>query len=336
MINFGFIIRRMLMFTIVLFGLTSLVFALSYIVPGDPFATLMAQNVSPDVIEKLRQRYGLDKPLYEQYVIYMKNLFHGDLGYSWRHHRSVAKELVDRLPATFELGTFALILSIIIGIPIGIYVSTRRNKASDHFVRALSLVGVSAPAFWIGLIFLLMFYEYLGLVGPGRIDVNAVPPTHITGFYLIDSLITGNFPIFIDSFKHIILPALVLAFPIIALLCRMTRACMLEVLTQDYIVAARSRGLTERIIIYKHALKNALIPVTTIIGLAYGGLLGGSVIVETIFNWPGMGWFALDSLISLDTPCIMGFTLIAGVIYSIINLFVDILYSFINPRITYG
>ncbi|MFQ6087333.1 MAG: ABC transporter permease [Candidatus Methanofastidiosia archaeon] len=337
-----YILRRLLLLIPVMFGVTLITFFLSHVIPADPAAAWAGgPKASETAIENIREAYHLNDPLYVQYLIYLKGILKGDLGYSPVTHRPVLKELKDYFPATMELTIFSMLLAIVIGIPTGVISAVKKDKPMDHFTRIFALLGVSIPIFWLGLLLQLTFYFKLGwLPDPGgRVNdfvIMKYPLKKITKLYLVDSLIAGNWPIFVDTLKHLIMPAIALSYASTAIITRMTRSSMLEVLGQDYIRTARAGGLSERVVIYKHALRNALIPTTTVIGLSFAGLLGGAVLTETVFYWPGMGRYVVNALTTLDFPTIMGFVVIIAVIFVTANLIVDIIYAFLDPRIRYG
>ncbi|MBI4639142.1 MAG: ABC transporter permease [Candidatus Tectomicrobia bacterium] len=334
---YQYILKRLVLLIGVLIGVSLMTFTISHMVPGDPVRAMAGMDASKEAIERIRQEYGLDKPAYQQYFIYMRNLLRGDLGMSIHTRRPVLDDIKDYLPATAELASVSLLLTILVGIPLGVFSAVRKDKLFDHCSRMVALIGVAAPSFWLALILQLIFYRLLGwLPYGGRINDAVDPPTAITQFYLIDSLLTWNIPAFASSLHHIILPAFVLSFSGLASIVRIQRASMLEVFGREYIKTARAKGLREWKVIYKHALKNAMIPVTTIIGLRFGGMLGGSFIVEWIFSWPGMGYYGTTSITALDFTAIMGVALILSVTYVIANLIVDILYTMLDPRISYG
>ncbi|MGD0177630.1 MAG: ABC transporter permease [Candidatus Bathyarchaeia archaeon] len=337
-----YVLRRVILLFFILLGVSILVFVLAVMVPSDP-AYLWSGSQVPNEqeLEQIREQYHLRDPWYVQYLWYLWRILHGDLGTSPVRRVPVATELMTYLPPSVELGTFALLLSIAIGLPIGIISATRKDTAWDHAGRLLALGQVSLPAFWIGLIFQLVFYYNLRLVAdPGGFVSDAVlsahPLTRITGFMTIDSLLTGNWAVLASALQHLVLPGLVMSFYSTALIARISRASMMEAMNQDYIRTARAFGLSERVVIYKLALKNALIPTTTAIGLAVGWLLTGSVVVETIFYWPGIGRFAVDSIQNFDFPGLIGFVLLAGLIYGVANVIVDVVYGFLDPRIRQG
>jgi peptide/nickel transport system permease protein len=288
-------------------------------------------------IHAFREKYGLNKPVPEQYWIYVTNLLHGDLGISLRTRRPVASDLRTFFPATFELSLAALILSILIGIPAGVLSATTRNRLPDHIVRILSLIGGSVPIFWLGLILISFFYGRLGWLPSGaRIDKFIPAPPTVTGLFTVDSLLAGDYKAFGNSVKHLILPGLALGYFSTAIIARMMRSSMLEVLNQQYVLAARAKGLRQWKVVWRHAARNALIPTVTTIGVTFGSLLSGAVLTETIFSWPGLGRYATHSAISLDFPAVMGVTLLAALVYTAANLIVDIGYHSLDPRIRHG
>lgn len=334
-----YMVRRLLLQSVVLIGFLALTFTITSIVPGDPFIAKYGAHVNPlseEALQKLREEWGLTKPKHEQFFIWLSNLVRGNLGNSAYSNRAVFEDLVQYFPATMELATLALIFSITLGIPIGVVSATRRNKVSDHVSRLFALTGVSMPIFWLGLVLLYVFYLQLGFGGPGRIDTYLRPPPQVTGMFLIDSLLAWDLQVFSSALTHLILPAFVLCFGTMALTMRITRSSMLEVMFQDYIRTARAKGLSERIVLYKHALKNAMIPVMTILGIAYGHLLSGAVLTETIFAWPGLGRYAFNAIQTLDYPAIQGVVLLIAFVFTIANLLVDLSYGVLDPRIRYG
>jgi peptide/nickel transport system permease protein len=329
-----FILRRLLGLLLVLLGVSVFTFILAQLVPVDPAAVALGQNAREDQIAAYRTELGLDRPVVEQYFIYLKRLLQGDLGNSIRTRRAVAADLFDFLPATIELSLAALLVALLLGIPLGIIASIRRNGLLDAASRLFALVGGSLPIFYIGLLGLGLFYRQLRwLPGPGRLDTTMPPPTQITGMFTVDALLTGDWPVFQNSVTHLILPALTLGYFSTAVLLRMTRSAMLEVLSQDYVRTARAKGLQERWVVIRHALKNAMLPVLTTIGITFGSLLSGAVLTETIFNWPGLGRYATTSVTSLDFPAVMGVTLVAAIVYPTVNMLVDIGYHLLDPRI---
>lgn len=332
-----FLLRRFVGIIAVMAGVSVITFAISHVIPADPVAAALGDHARDDQIAAFRAEYGLDKPLVEQYWIYVGALLHGNLGMSIRTRRPVADDLRDFFPATLELSLAALAVSLLAGIPAGIWSSVTRNRLPDHFVRLFSLIGGSLPIFWLGLILIGLFYSQLGwLPAGGRIDQFIPPPRTLTGLYVVDSLATGDLAALQSSLVHLILPAFALGYYSTAVIARMMRSSMLEVLNQDYMRTARAKGLRERMVIVRHGLRNALIPTLTIIGITFGNLLSGAVLTETIFSWPGLGRYATASAINLDFPAVMGVTLLAAVVYTLANLTVDFGYRFLDPRIQHG
>jgi peptide/nickel transport system permease protein len=330
------IIRRVLLIIPMLIGITLLLFVVTHIVPVDPLAVILTEKSmeDPRAVAAATAKWGLDKPLPEQYLIYLKNLLQGDLGTSFKTKNPVFLDLKTFLPATIELAIGSFIFAIALGLPLGIISAVRSGSFIDHFTRIFSLLGASMPPFWSGLLVLFVFYYQLGWApGPGRIDSRIGPPDKVTGLFLVDSLITGNMDAFWSSLSHLILPSIILGWFTLALIARITRSSIMEVMTQDYIRTARAKGQIERLVITRHALRNGLIPLVTLMGLAFAGLMSGAIMTETIFAWPGIGRYAVEASANLDYPAISGVTLLIAVIYMIVNLIVDILYSFLDPRI---
>lgn len=331
-----FVTRRLIALVAMLFGITLITFLLTHLVPGDPAAANLGQRAmsDPEVVKAFNERNGLDKPLPVQYFKYLGGVLHGDLGVSQRTQTPVGEDLLQYVPATLELALTAIVISVIIGVSLGIIAAMRRNTWIDQILRVVSLSGVSVPTFWLALVCYYVFFFKLGwLPGGGRLNPGASPPPFHTGMYTIDSLIAGNTAKFGDALSHLILPALVLAAFTIGLLTRFTRASMLEVLNNDYVRTARAKGMPERTVIRRHVLRPALVPILTVFGVAFGSLLSGTVLVEKIFSWPGIGQYAYESALNLDLPSIMGVSLVVATIYIVINFVVDILYGVIDPRI---
>lgn len=331
-----FIGKRLIYLVVMLFGVATLVFILTKMIPGDPTVANLSQRAlnDPEVVAAYRAKYGLDQPVFVQYILYIKNLLHLDLGTSIRTNKPVLDELARCYPATIELALFAIILAALLGILFGVISAMKRNSILDQVVRALSVTGVSIPSFWFALLVLYFFYYKLHIFpGPGRLSNSFSAPATVTGMYVIDSLIEGNPAKALDALQHLILPGLVLAAFTMGLITRTTRSNLLDVMSTDYIRTARAKGLSRVGLIVRHALGNALIPVLTVIGLGLGNLLGGMVLVETIFNWPGVGQFAYESVLSVDYPSIIGVALLIALNYMVINTVVDILYGVIDPRV---
>ena len=331
-----YVSRRLLLLVPVLLGMTFICFAVTKAVPIDPVIASISQEASnhPEIVAAYRAKWALDKPLPVQYVIYVKNLLHADMGVSIFTHRPVIDDLRDYLPATVELATVTIIFSALISIPLGIVAAMLRGGAIDFVVRALTLAGVAMPIFWLSLVMLDVFYLHLGWApAPGRLDYAFIAPPPVTGLYIIDSLIAGDPAEAWNALSHIALPAFVLATWSVGLLTRMTRASLLTVLPQDFLRTVRSKGASNFYAIRRHAIPNAMIPVVTVIGLAYGDLLSGALLIETIFGWPGIGRYAFNASVHADFPAIIGVALTVGFIYTIINLVVDIIYALLDPRV---
>ena len=329
-----FILRRLGGLLFVMVGVSILTFFLAQVVPVDPAASALGSNAREEQIEAYRQEMGLDKPAVVQYATYISRLLQGDLGNSIRTRRPVIDDLRDYLPATIELALAAMLVTVLVGTPLGILAALKRNSWVDGAARVLALIGGAMPIFYVGLVLLGIFYRQLQwLPGPGRLDAVLQPPRHITGLFTVDALLTGNWPIFKNAVAHLVLPAITLGLYSTAVLLRMTRSSMLDMLGQDFVRTARAKGLRERIVISRHVFKNALPPILTIVGILFGSLLSGAVLTETIFNWPGIGRYATTSVTTLDYPAVMGVTLVAAIIYPLMNTLVDIGYSLIDPRV---
>jgi len=331
-----FIGKRLVYLVVMLFGVATLVFILTKMIPGDPTVANLSQRAlnDPEIVAAYRAKYGLDQPLPVQYILYIKNLLQFDLGTSMRTNKPVLSELARCYPATIELALFAIVIAAILGVLFGIISAIRRNSILDQTVRAISVTGVSIPSFWFALLVLYFFYYKLKLLpGPGRLSNAFTAPATVTGMYVIDSLLEGNIPKALDAASHLILPGTVLAAFTMGLITRTARSNLLDVMSTDYIRTAKAKGLSRPGLIIRHALGNALIPVLTVIGLGLGNLLGGMVLVETIFNWPGVGQFAYESVLSVDFPSIIGVALLIALNYMVINTVVDILYGIIDPRV---
>ncbi len=327
----------------VLIGVTVITFFLSQVLL-DPLALYMTERTREDAIPAIIAYYHLNDPWPIRYVVYVFNLIQGDWGYSRSLSQPVLVGMAARFPATMELAITAIIWTLAAGIPFGIISALKNNKLPDHVSRLVALFGVSIPVFWLGLLLQLVFFYYFYLLGlpnlpsNGRYDTTLMlehPVTQVTGLLVLDTIITGNFIMAPDVIAHLILPSFALGFIGLGGIMRIMRSSMLEVLRQDYIILARSKGLTERVVIYRHALKNAMIPTVTVAGLVVAGLLGGAPLTETVFAWPGMGRLAVNAINRNDAPLIMGFTLIAALILVMANLAVDILYAYLDPRIKY-
>lgn len=332
-----YIFKRLALALLVLFGVAVITFFLSRVVPGDPAAMWVGAKPTQEQLDLARAELGLDRPLPVQFLSYMAGLAKGDLGVSLRTRRSVLEEVTRRYAATFELVTLSILISLCLGIPIGILSATRKDKPVDHGSRALSICGVAMPVFWLGMILQMILHGNLDLFPlQGRIASQVLadnPIEKLTGFYLLDSLLTGNWIALESALLHIALPAMAMSFASLAIVTRMSRSSMLEVMKEDFIQTSQAYGVSRRTILFKYALKNALIPTITVVGLAYGLMLGGSVVVESIFDWPGLGSYAVLSITTNDFPAIMGVTLTFALTYVTINLLVDLIYFLVDPRI---
>ena len=321
----------------VLIGVTFLTFAIANIIPGDPARLHAGPNASAETVQKMREKLGLNDPVFIRYFRYLKRLFQGDLGTSIRTKKPVLDELLIRFPATFELTIAALFISISGGIVLGTLSAIRQGTLLDHGSRLLALSGVAVPSFWLGILLQFAFFFKLGLLpSSGRLGQFISPPARLTGMYIFDGLVRGNFIVLRSALTHLILPGITLSLGTLALVSRTVRSSVLDVVSQDYIRTARSKGLRELIVVFKHVLRNALIPVVTMSGMTMAALLGGTVLIETVFTWPGMGLFIVDSIFAMDFPAITGFTILVAAVVQIMNLIVDISYAFLDPRIRYN
>jgi peptide/nickel transport system permease protein len=327
-----YILRRIFLMVIVMFGVATIVFFITHVIPADPVGAILGGNAPIERVDEMRHQLGLDKPITLQFIDYIKGIVHADFGISLKSNRPVLKDIINYFPATIELAIASMIFAVSVGVVLGVFSAIYRNKSIDHFSRVFSILGVSMPVFWLGLLLLLLFYYHLDwFPGGGRNSLFIFPP-RITGLLLLDSIIAGDWTVFWDGLSHIILPAFVLGYASAASIARIMRASMLDILRQDFIRTAKSKGLSKRVVIYRHALKNALIPVVTIIGLSFGSLLSGAVLTETIFSWPGLGRYIVNALLVLDYPAVTGGTLFIAFVYSLANLVVDISYAALDPR----
>jgi peptide/nickel transport system permease protein len=331
----SYIIRRLLGLIPVLLGISVLVFLFLRLIPGDPALVLLGERGTTEQLNALREKMGLNKPLWEQYFIFLRQLLSGDLGNSAISLIPVKDDLVRRWPATFELAVAAMVFATLVGIPAGIIAAVRKNSLVDSSSTALSLIGVSIPIFWLGLMLKYLFAINLQwLPASSRLSNDAsVAFKSISGFFLIDSLIQRQYVG--DVVAHLVLPAIALGTIPLAILTRITRSAMLEVLNQDYVRTARAKGVAERIVVWRHALKNALLPVITIIGLQFGALLGGAILTETIFVWPGIGGWVYEGILNRDYPVVQGGVIFIATTFVLINLLVDLSYGLLDPRIQY-
>lgn len=333
-----YVIRRLLLLIVVVWGAVTLTFLFARLIPGNPIQVIVGSHpsIDPALVKELYSTWGLNQPLPVQYVDYLKSLLQGNLGVSFVTTRPVATDLLSRLPATIELSIVALIFTLIIGIPIAIISATYKGSILDNSGRIFAIVGFSAPSFWVAIVLLLVFFRDFHLVGIGRLGPQFAPPPTVTGLYTVDSLLAGNLPEFWDALTHLILPGITLALTGAAASMRLLRSSMLEALNSDYVRTARMKGLKERVVIYGHAFRNALLPMTTYVGLLVGGFLAGAVLIETIFNWNGIGQYTVQAIFSSDYPALQGVVLVDAFIIAFLNLFVDLVYAVIDPRIRYG
>ncbi|WP_073080961.1 ABC transporter permease [Sporobacter termitidis] len=331
-----YIIKRLLLLIPVVIGVSIIVFVIMRVFSPDPAPVVLGEHATQDMVDAWRQANGLSDPLYLQYFHFLIGIFTGDLGKSYYTKTPVIAEIMARFPATIELAISAIIFASIFGILIGAISAVKKNTLVDSAGMVTALIGVSMPIFWLGILLIILFSGILHILpSTGRIDILLQPKT-VTGFYLIDTLIAGNFAGFWSAIRHLILPAVALGLYSMAIIARMTRSSMLETLGQDYIRTARAKGVTEGRVIRKHALRNALIPVVTVIGLQLGSLLGGAVLTETVFSWPGIGAYTVQCILKSDFPVVQGVVMLVAVTFVIINLIVDIVYAFLDPRIKYN
>ncbi|MGA9236803.1 MAG: ABC transporter permease [Desulfobacterales bacterium] len=329
----GYIANRLLQLILILFGVSVLVFLMLRMIPGDPAQLLLGEYASPEELVRLRTQLGLDRSLPVQYGIYLKNILQGDLGNSIRTNAPVAGEIWVRLLATLELSLAAMLISTLFGIGAGVLSAVRPHSAWDSPAMFLALVGVSMPIFWLGLMLIyLLAVKYSVLPMMGRLSMGLDVPV-VTGLVVVDALIGGRFGAVWDAVRHLVLPAVTLATIPMAVVARITRSAMLEVLNKDYVRTARAKGMSEIVVILRHALRNAFLPVVTVLGLNLGLLLGGAVLTETIFSWPGLGRYVVDSLMGRDYAAVQGCILVFAAMMAIINLAVDLIYVLLDPRI---
>lgn len=333
----AFLTRRILYTIPALIGLSILIFVIARVLPGDPARLALGPEASQAMVAQLREEMGLDRPLHEQYIRYLRGLGQGEFGLSLLTRRDVGGDLRVFFPATLELVTAAMVISVVLGVALGMVTALRQDRWADHVGRIVGLSGVSMPRFWIGILFQLVLAFHLGLLPiTGRLSPDLLPPRQITGLYLMDSAITGNWAVFGDALRHLVLPATTLALSPIAQIMRLVRASAIEQLRKPYILAARANGMPESLLVYKYVLKNSFIATLTIIGLIYGFFLGGAFVVETVFSWPGMARYGVRALLFKDFNAVVGVTLVVGLAYAVINVLVDVLYGYIDPRIRLG
>ena len=334
-----YILRRLALSAPTLLGITLVTFLISHTLPADLVLANLGDHAAqdPQLAAAFRHKWGLDRPVPLQYAVYVGHLLRGDLGTSITTEQPVGTELALSVPATVELATTSMILAIIVGGLLGVVAAVRSDTLLDLAARALMATGVAIPTFWYAILLLFVFYFILGWAPPpGQLDPGLSPGRPITGMYVVDSLLEGNWAVCGNALAHLVLPAVVLATIGMGFIARITRATVLDVLRQEYVRTARAKGLAEVRVVWRHAVRNALIPIVTVVGLLYAQLMSGTVLTEAIFSWPGLGRYAFSSAGNLDFPAIMGVALVIGVFYVGLNLVVDVLYAYVNPRIRYG
>ncbi len=320
----------------VIFGVMTFTFFIARVIPADPVAAVLPSNAPAEAIEKLRMEMGLDKPIWIQYGIYINGLLHGNLGTSIRTRRPVLEDLLRYFPATAELAVAALIMGTIIGISLGLLSAVKQGGLIDHFGRFFAIWGLSMPAFFTGLMLIILFSHILHWFPQlGEMPSYLRRPPQVTGFLIMDTMIAGKWSLVLTELRHLVLPAFTLGWLSTASIVRITRSSMLEVLPEEYIKTARMKGLRESTVVLKHALKNAMLPTVTIIGLRVASLLEGAVLTETVFSWPGIGRYATSSFLAIDFSAVVGVTIFIAFLYSFANLVVDLLYGYLNPKIRY-
>jgi len=336
----GYIIRRLLLLLLCLVGVVSLIFLLVRVMPGDAARALAGRSADPQTVATIRDTLGLDEPLWRQYVQYMGDIVALDFGSSMISQEPILDEILRYFPPTFELVTVSLLITTVVGVILGVLSAVRQDRLADNLIRIVSMSGVSMPVFWLAILLQLALASTLKILPvEGRLSIDLVlanPIPHITGLYTVDALITGHWAALGDALKHLLLPALCVSYGELAFVTRLTRASMLETMHQDFVRTARAYGFRESVVIFKYTLRNALIPVITVLGMSYGFLLGGSVLVETVFSWPGLGRYVVNSIFARDTPAIIGVVVLTAFIVMFLNLVVDIVYLFVDPRIEYG
>jgi peptide/nickel transport system permease protein len=331
-----FFLRRLVALVLLLVGITFVAFVLTELVPSNAAVTNLGEEAAADpaAVKAFDEHYGLNKPLPVRYAIYLGHLVRGDLGQSSLTHDAVTHDLGQFIPATAELALYSILFASIVGITFGVIAGLRRNRPADHALRVASLAGISMPTFWIALVALYVGFYRLGwFPGGQRLTPGTNPPPSVTGLYTIDALLDGNWGLFVQAFRHLLLPALVLAAFNVSLLTRFTRSAVLEVIGNDYVRAARAKGMPERVVILRYILRGALPSVVTVLGLVFANVLTGAVLVEKIFSWPGIGQYAYEAAVNLDVPAIAGVSMFVALVYVTVNFVVDVLYGVIDPRI---
>ena len=332
--SLGKLLERIIQLVPVLLGVSLIVFVMLALTPGDPVQIMVGeQSITPEQEAELRRDLGLDKPMVERFFIFLGNAVQFDFGQSYYHGRPVADVIAERLPATIELSLVALVVALATAIPLGVLAAIRKNSIFDRLATVGSLLGVSLPGFWFGILLIMLFSVHLQILPvSGRIGYSSEVPT-VSGFLLVDTLLAGDLAAFGEALRYLLLPAITLGLPMTAILMRVTRTSMLEVMRQDYVTFAEAKGLPRRRVLYRHALKNALIPTVSVAAIETGSLLGGNMIVETVFGWPGLGRLVVESIFLRNYPLVQAAVLLYAITYVLLNFIADILYTVLNPRV---
>ncbi len=326
-----FVLKRLAWLVPTVLGVVAITFVISHVIPADPVRLVAGDTATPEQVEALRRELGFDRPLWVQLAVYVKRLASGDMGRSLFTGRPVLEDLVGRLPATIELTLVAMLFTVGLGIPLGVVAAIRRNSLFDHAVRFVTVSGLAIATFWLGIILQLAFAMKLGWLPLGG-RIGGFPPTGVTGLYLVDSLLDGDLAAFADALAHVVLPALTLGFPALATVVRFTRSGVLDVVHSPFVLYERAMGFPPAVVVWKYVLRNALVSTVTQIGLLFGLLLAGAVVVEAVFDWPGLGYYAVNSIVKSDYNAVLGFTVWTGTIYILVNLLVDVVLMFVDPR----
>ena len=331
-----YILKRVLMVIPVLLGVSIIIFLITRVLAPDPAPVVLGEHATSEAMALWRADNGLADPIWLQFFHFIVNALHGDLGKSYYSHQPVTKEIGARFPATAELAICAILVAALVGVALGVIAAVRKNKFADHASMMIALIGVSMPIFWSGILLIILFGGILHVLPTnGRVS-PMLEPSGGTRLFILDTIVQGNFKALGDVLLHLVLPTLALSLYSMAIITRMTRSSMLETLNEDYIRTANAKGLKQRVVNIRHALRNAMLPVSTVIGLQFGSLLGGAILTETVFGWPGIGKFAVDSVLKSDFPVVQGVVLLVAVIFVFINLAVDIIYAILDPKIKYG
>lgn len=331
-----YILKRILMVIPVLLGVTVIIFLITRVLAPDPAPVVLGEHATAEAMASWRTAHGLDDPIWLQYINFIADALHGDLGTSYYTHQAVTAEIAARFPATAELAICAIIVASVFGVALGVLAAVKKNKLADNISMVIALVGVSMPIFWSGILLILLFAGTLHILPSSGRVTPLLQPSGGTGFFILDTIMQGDWEALKDVLWHLVLPTLALSLYSMAIITRMTRSSMLETLNADYVRTARAKGLSKGSVNIKHALRNAMLPVSTVIGLQFGSLLGGALLTETVFAWPGIGKFAVDCVLKSDFPVVQGIVLLVAVIFVIMNLVVDIVYAWLDPRIKYG